>query len=207
MDGICKLVVRLDHSTIRSHTRCVRFLLSLPAEITADNRSKAYPSVLSLSVKVRAAGWRCRFHIKWPLFSAQTLQNAPVLGENVAKKRPFNVKYAAVRLLFASSSADDGMQWLKIPLGGDPTAHVRNSICAGRQRTHTRKSRWWYVKWSCSGTRRGEEGRRPRGRRGGRTSEDVTLWRDWPLMDSQSRTVWTTFSGCELGAAGLGYHS
>ena len=29
---------------------------------------------------------RCRFHIKWPLFSARILQNAPTFGENVAKK-------------------------------------------------------------------------------------------------------------------------
>ena len=40
----------------------------------------------------------CRFHIKWPLFSAQILQNDPVFGEKVAKKRPFNMKYAATTI-------------------------------------------------------------------------------------------------------------
>ena len=37
----------------------------------------------------------CRFHIKWPLFSAKVLQNAPVFGEKVTNKRPINVKYPA----------------------------------------------------------------------------------------------------------------
>ena len=37
----------------------------------------------------------CRFHIKWSLFSAKILQNAPVLGEKVVKQRPNNKKYAA----------------------------------------------------------------------------------------------------------------
>ena len=39
---------------------------------------------------------RCQLHIKWPLFSAKILQNAPVFGEKVVKKRPNNKKKYAV---------------------------------------------------------------------------------------------------------------
>ena len=39
----------------------------------------------------------CQLHNKWPLFSAKILQNAPVLGENMATKRPNNKKYAVGR--------------------------------------------------------------------------------------------------------------
>ena len=37
------------------------------------------------------------FTFKWPLCSAKFLQNAPVFGEKVVKKRVFNVKYAVMR--------------------------------------------------------------------------------------------------------------
>ena len=55
-------------------------------------------SALSIDRQVRSAGARSflvlPFHIKWPLFSAKILRNAPVFGEEVVKKRPFVEKYA-----------------------------------------------------------------------------------------------------------------
>ena len=38
----------------------------------------------------------CRLHIKWPLFQAKILQNAPVCGKNVEEQRPNNKKCAMV---------------------------------------------------------------------------------------------------------------
>ena len=52
---------------------------------------------------------RCRFSIKWPLFSAKITQNAPVLGENVAKKRPFHMKYAASASACSSSCSSSNV--------------------------------------------------------------------------------------------------
>ena len=40
-------------------------------------------------------GWRCcRFHIKWPLFSAKTFKIHLLLVKKWQKKRPNNKKYA-----------------------------------------------------------------------------------------------------------------
>ena len=68
------------------------FLIQNSSFVLQNSSSFLTPRAPRRSAPARCP--RCQFHIKWPLFSAKTLQNAPVLGEQVAKKRPFNVKYA-----------------------------------------------------------------------------------------------------------------
>ena len=72
--------------------------------IATSNQSSANERTIKTDLRKAVVGigsvltpprTRCRFHIKWPVFSAKILQIAPGFGENVAKKRPNNMKYAA----------------------------------------------------------------------------------------------------------------
>ena len=77
---------------------------------------------------------RCQFHIKWPLFSAIILQNAPVLGENVAKNWSSSVKLAA----YQTGSSPAGSILMSHLLYHRPRLTLAHPLCLPRIATMIR---------------------------------------------------------------------